>query len=372
VRFYFSAGESSGDEYAAKLMEEMRKLSPKVAFRFEGVGGTQMKRAGAYMVADSSKWGAIGVASALKVAPRVIRGGIKAKKLLQRGEPGVFIPIDFGFFNVRLAKAARAAGWSVLYFMPPGSWRRRAQGDGLADITDEIVTPFSWSAALLSTQGARAHWYGHPMKQIIEQMNIPDEHDESTSIAILPGSRVQEIRMNIGAIAEAVEKVSPNFTLEIAVASSISPDYMRQLWKRHSKSKHKVVFTQGNTIQVLKRARAGIICSGTATLQAALCRCPHVCIYRLSWMSVMEARIVGLRPEFIALPNVILRKKVVPELIHKSASPKAIAIELLKIIANGPERDAQLDGFYEMESELGGSDAITKTASLAMKLMLSP
>src|SRR5688572_21772274 len=123
MRVFFSAGEASGDAYAAALLREMVRLGSGLRFLFEGVGGSQLSAAGANVVVDSSKWGAISILQSLKVAPRVVGGYSKAKRALRKGRPGLFIPIDFGYVNVRLARYAKKQGWKVLYFIPPGSWR---------------------------------------------------------------------------------------------------------------------------------------------------------------------------------------------------------------------------------------------------------
>lgn len=357
--------------YGARLLCELKKLHPTTPMVLEAIGGAQLKAAGARMHADSTRWGAMGIVQSIKVAPRVYKGFLGARKSIRVGEPGVMIPIDFGFFNVRLARMAREYGWKVLYFMPPGSWRRSLHGEGLAEITDEVVTPFSWSSGVLSSLGVHVHWYGHPLKQIIEEHPTPWEGETSTSIAVLPGSRVHEVKRNLKAIARAGEKIPKTLTFEVAVASTIDRNWIVELWRRYSESDRKVVFTEGDTIGVLKRARAAVICSGTATLEAALCQCPMVVIYKFSPVMELEARILRLRPEYIALPNIVCNRRVVPELIQRKANPKTIAIELLQLVEQGPFRESQMNAFNQIYNDLGPSDAISRTASLALKMVVS-
>jgi lipid-A-disaccharide synthase len=371
VRIFLSTGEASGDMYGAYLLREIRKLQPKSPMRIEAIGGRLLKAEGAYMVADSSRWGAMGVVEAAKVFPRVARSYARAKKLLRTGEPGLFVPIDFGFMNVKLCAYAKQVGWRVLYFMPPGSWKRSVHGESLPSITDEVVTPFEWSSGVLSAQGAHVHWYGHPLKQVLHDSSNVEVERDPARIAILPGSRAPEVDMNMSVIARAADRITKYITLEFAVASSIDPNHVVRLWRRHYQGERPVIFTQDDAMGVLRRCHAAIVCSGTATLQAALCRCPMVVIYRVSKMAEMEARVLRIRPKFISLPNIVLNKSVVPELIQQAASPKAIAIELLQLVEEGPERQAQLEAFEQVDELLGGEDAITRTASLALRLLIN-
>ncbi len=354
--------------YGAYLLREIKKRRTGTPLLAEAIGGRQLMDAGANMVALSSRWGAMGIVESVRVFPRIIRSFVKARKVMRIGDPGLFVPIDFGFMNVRLCKFARDAEWKVLYFMPPGSWRRRSQGEGLAELTDEIVTPFPWSSAILGAHGARVHWYGHPLKQIVAESGLESSGDTSTTIAVLPGSREHEVSLNMSVIAKSMEKLSRFLSLEFAVASSIKPSRVRELWQKHYSGDRKVTFVENDTLGVLMRARAAIVCSGTATLQAALCGCPMVVIYRLSKMMELEARILRLRPEYISLPNIVANRRLVPELIQQKATAKNIAMELLPLVDNGPERESQMKGFIHVSHELGDWEAITDTATLALKM----
>jgi lipid-A-disaccharide synthase len=370
VRIFFSAGEASGDMYGSLLLGEIRKKRPDLLIQIDAIGGRQLAAAGAHLVADSSRWGAIGIIESLKVVPRIVGCYLKARRALRIGQPGLFIPIDFGFMNIRLARLARQLDWRVLYFMPPGSWRRTTQGESLPEVTDEIVTPFSWSAGILNGIGGHAHWYGHPAKQIIEAAFAQPITADPNRIAVLPGSRKSEVRLNLAAIAKAAKALPAGATIEIALAPNVKRPVAIDIWQRNYKGSSNAIFTERDTIGALRRARAAVVCSGTATLEAALCRCPMVVIYKVSKLAEMEARILRIRPTYISLPNIILNRKVVPELIQHAAKPSAIAGLMLSIAADGNERESQLQGYDEIYNALGPSDAISRTASLALGLLL--
>lgn len=382
MRVFLSTGEASGDAYAAELVEEMRRLGGS-GFRYEGLGGTRMKAARIALVADTSRWGAISIAQSLAAFPRAVGGYYRAKRALDK-DPGLFIPIDFGYANIRLSRHAKNRGWKVLYFVPPGSWRRDRQGKDLASLTDAIATPFSWSAEILVANGAKAHWFGHPIRQLLRKAVNQVEAVETVSpfldgprVAILPGSRKHEIEENLPVIAEAVRSLSSDTggfsplaaTLEFALAPNVDEEEVRAQWRRLVPERDHDRFVKGDTYGVLRRGRAAIVCSGTATLEAALCGCPMVVIYRVTKAMVIEAKLIGWRrPRFIALPNILLNRQVVPELVQVEATPLAIRTHLDGLLGDTPEREAQLAAFEELSTVLGPEDAITQTAQLALEM----
>ncbi len=364
MNVFLSAGEASGDAYAAAFVLELTRLSDST-HSYAGMGGQRFKQTGAKVIADSSSWGAISILEALKVYPRVVASYYQVKKYLRTQKPGLFVPIDFGYVNIRLARHAKNHGWKVLYFVPPGSWRKDRQGKDLGAISDAISTPFSWSAELLNQQGAKASWFGHPIKQLLRNRQLGVAPTQSERIAVLPGSRSHEIDQNLPLLASAVD--SP---IEFGLAPAIDVDAFKAQWEKLAPGRKNDQFSQGDVYRVLTQNRAAVVCSGTATLEAALCRCPMVVIYKFPKSAELEAKLVGFkRPQFVALPNILLGRQVVPELIQEFATPKALKDELAKILANDGVRDDQIRSFDELDEMLGPSDAITQTALLAIELI---
>lgn len=362
MRLFLSAGEASGDAYGAALVSA---LGPVDGLRIEAIGGPKLRAAGARLVADSTRWGAIGIAQSLRVVPRLLRSYYRAKRTVGSGVPGLLVPIDFGYMNLRLARHAKNRGWRVLYFIPPGSWRRDRQGGDLPALTDAIVTPFPWSEEMLAAMGANAHFFGHPLKQMVAA--APAHSGPRETVAVLPGSRDDEVARNLPVIAGAVRGLDAS--LEFAVAASIGADAMRTAWRRAAPSRSGDRFTEGDTYGVLKRARAGIVCSGTATLEAALCRCPMVVVYRVGPLAVLEAKLVRLTFDFISQPNILLQRAALPELIQDAATSENVRAALLPLLAESVERAAQLAAFEELDALLGPADAITRTADLLREML---
>lgn len=357
MRVFVSAGEASGDAYGAALIEEMQNLS-STELTFEAVGGPRLQASGAKLVTNSTHWGAISIFQALRAVPRVLGGYYRAKRALSKGKPGLFVAIDFGYVNIRFCRHAKNRGWKVVYFIPPASWRRDKQGKDLPVLTDAIATPFSWSAEILRGMGANAHWYGHPIKQLLGDTNPTTDR---VTLALLPGSRKHEIEENVPALAEALADW-PSL-IEFAVAPSADVDSIKGLWPRKEDT-----FTQGDTYGVLRRAHAAVVCSGTATLEAALCRVPMVIVYRVPKSMEIESKLIGFKqPKYIGLPNILLQRDVVPELVHLDATPQAIRSCVDNLWQDGPQRSRQLQDFDELDTTLGPADAITQTARLALE-----
>ena len=359
MRTFLSAGEASGDAYGAALVAEFSRRGEEGPF--EGLGGPRMRAGGVALVADSSQWGAITIAQSLPLVRRVFGAYFRAKRALATGKPGLFVPIDFGYVNVRLARHARRRGWRVLYFVPPGSWRRHKQGKDLPAVAHRIVTPFSWSAEILAGMGAEARWFGHPIKSLMERGDAPAAPRET--LALLPGSRAHEIAANLPVLAEAFRDWPR--PIEFALAPTADVGAVRALWPREGDA-----FTVGDTLGALRRARAAVVCSGTATLEAALLRVPMAVVYQADDKMRREERILtrlGLfrRPEYVALPNILLQRPSVPETIDR-VDPAALRAQVDALWEEGAARAAQLEDFEELDVLLGPSDAVAQAIEWAL------
>ena len=364
---FISAGEASGDAYGAALISEMRRLAPKAEIEFWAIGGRRLSDGCDKLVADSARWGAISFTQSAKSYFRIIPLALRIRRRLRR--PGsdvrLLIPIDFGFFNSRLARSARRSGWKVLSFIPPGSWRRDRQAAWAPQIYDAVSTPFSWSAEILERNGTPAvHWFGHPLKQLVRERTATTVEPRN-QIALLPGSRAHELAMNLPLIAASL----PDLPGEFALAAGTDVTAFARRWNALAPGR-KDVFTVGDASGVLLRSRAAIVCSGTATLEAALCRCPMAVIYALSRTMEFERRLFGIqRPKFVALPNILLDRLLVREFVAEDALPEKVGPFVRELLKKGPEREAQLAGFDELDGTLGPDDAITKTARLALEML---
>jgi lipid-A-disaccharide synthase len=369
-----SAGEASGDTYAARLIQAIRdgwaQIDGMPSLEFGGLAGTRTENLGVKLIRNTSQWGAMGFTQAARKYLLVLRSWFKCKHFLLNNRPGLLIPIDFGFANIRLARHAKRGGWKVLYFIPPGSWRRDSQGQDMPFVTDAVVTPFDWSEKILRDLGANAFWFGHPIKQLIaeESKSLDKACSRSDNLlAILPGSRDHELDSNLPLVAKIVEGL--DCSLEFVVAPSFDPKKFEQRWKRLSN--RPATFTVGQSANVLLRSRAAIVCSGTATLEAALCNCPMVVIYELPAILKYELKVrFYQRPKYISLPNIMLDRDAVPEYVeYHGIPPDKVRQQVQLLLPDGEARSAQLREFEDLAKLLGPSDAIDQAAKLAISML---
>ena len=354
MRVFISAGEASGDLYGAALAARLLPMG----FDVTGLGGSRMAALGLPLIGDSSRWGSISIVQSFREGLRGIGTYNRLKAALRTGPPGVFVPIDFGYMNLRLCRFARAAGWKVLYFIPPGSWRRDRQGADIPLLTDEVVTNFPWSAEILSSMGASAHFYGHPLLEIHSDVLSSDL--PRSGLAVLPGSRRSELEQLLPILGMALSDYPGVITLPVPPRHI---ELVRRLWNRGT---DQIIdgSKDGAVIGTLKSAERAVVCSGTATLEAALSKTPMVAVYKVSKAVEIETKLIGFKlPEFVSQPNILLQRAVVPELIQEGLT----AVSLRDTLAN-LDVGRQLQGFDEIEALLSPSTCLTQTVELIQKL----
>lgn len=337
-------------------IEPGRLMTESVA----GIGGRRLREAGVGIIDDSSNWGAVGILESLMVAPRVARGYRIARSLIRATKNGLFIPIDFGFINVRLAREAKLNGWKVLYFVPPGSWRKDKQGSDLPAVCDAIVTPFDWSQKILADMGANAHFFGHPIKDLVARSQFAGER---SGLALLPGSREHEVAHNLPVLAEVARQL--RLPVKIAVAPNLDPHTVQQAWQQVGGTEAE--FLHG-TYQVLQSCTAAVVCSGTATLESALCKTPLVVVYRGSKLMELEYHIRRPKIDHISMTNILLDRRAVPELIQWDATPEGVLKELEPLLTETSARAQQLSAFDELDALVGPAGCFERTAELALSL----
>lgn len=355
------SGEASGDLYGADLAQALRKHIPDLTVY--GVGGARMQAAGVQLIADSRAWGAIGVVESLKVAPKVYLAYQRVKRFMRSHKPDVLIPIDFGAFNVPLSCWAYRQGVRVAYYIPPGCWRRERQGSDLPRCTHQVLTPFAWSAEQLQSMGATAHWMPHPLLRLAQPSEDKATYCERLGldpyrpiIALLPGSRRHEVKALAplyARVAESVYTVAPEAQFALSVASHLPVDWVHALWADGSKQ---WVPTETRSVwNLLAHADVAIVCSGTATLEAALLNTPMLIVYRGDWLMNAEYKLRKrrLNLRWIGLPNLILQRDVCPEFIQDSATPPALTRALLGLLQNPDQQQAQRESFREIRRILG-------------------
>lgn len=356
---WITAGEASGDLVGAMLAVRLREQVEGV--RIFAVGGPRLVKAADELLADSSNWGAIGIARSLPKVPMIALVYRRLLRLAGEHPPVLHIPIDFGAMNIPLARRMRGMGTKVLYYMPPGSWRKTKQGRDLPCVADLIATPFEWSARILGEMGARAEWVGHPLLDALP----PAPAEREPLIVVMPGSRDHEISANLPVIAAACATLK-GYRFVAALTPHADATEVRRIWG--ARCGLELGISVGENARELSRARGAVICSGTATLEAAVADCPLVVVYRGDAVMNFEYRLRKPKFEFIALPSILLGRKVCEELIQEQATPERIAAALTRLLV-GPEREAQLADLAQVRAALGERGASERVATMAAGLL---
>ena len=373
---FISAGEASGDWAGSMLVEALRKRG--VTSRFRGVGGKLMREAGVELLADSSTWGVIGLLAAIPKLPMAYSARFRARAEWRKKPPAVVVLIDCGPFHMPLARIARGLAIPVLYYLPPGAWSRRSRRLSLREIADVIATPFPWSRDILAGGRARVEWVGHPAVERCRPQLSPAEayakyrlRPDGPILALAPGSREQETKSLVPVFVEAarlLQQELPGIQFLVPVAPNVDKHSLRDHFQAGGVSP---VLLKGMDYDALQLARAGVVCSGTATLEFTCLRLPMLVVYRPSLAVTLQFRLRQLRGagSFFGLPNIIANRQVVPELFGAGASPEAISSCVKDLISNERALSEMKEELDEVAAALGPPTASDRTAELVIELI---
>jgi lipid-A-disaccharide synthase len=355
----------------AALAQEMRRRRPDLAFW--GIGAVRMREAGVELLYDSSDFSAIGLPSVLAKIPRMSVVLRRMRRELARRRPALFIPRDFGVFNLRLAAHAKSLGIPVFAYFPPGSWSKEPRrAVRIASVATRIATPFPWSETILREAGADATFVGHPLLDMLaphreERARLAP--GDAPLIALLPGSRDAEVRYILPRMLDAAELLSARLE-GVRFGVSLAPTIGESVLRKALAGRAGSITVERDTQGLLARSTAAAVKSGSVTLEAAILGVPMVVVYAGSALAYWHYRkFYAHRVPFIAMPNILAGRQIVRELIQQDMTPRAIADELLRLVCNERDRQAMLRDLAEAVAPLGEPGAIGRTASLALDLI---
>lgn len=368
-RILLSAGETSGDLHGAALARELKRRWPNA--QLFGFGGDRMKAAGVELWAHTDQLAVMGFVEVARHLPFFLRLLRTTREEMRNQPPDLFIPIDYPGFNLRLARHAKSLGIPVLYYIAPQVWAwHRSRMRELADNTDRLAVVLPFEESLFREAGAAVTFVGHPLLDVPaitvtrEQFCAQYGLDAAQPIlALLPGSRRQEVRSHTELFAAAARLVAqqvPEVQPVIAQAPGIDrSDYGDVNWP--------LVQDSGD---LLNFAHAALTKSGTSTLQCALSLTPMVIAYRMNPLTYAIARRV-VEVEHIGLVNLIAGRQVAPEFVQDAATPEALANALLPLVREGETREKTLNELRQIRQMLAGDarGAAVHVADLAAELV---
>jgi lipid-A-disaccharide synthase len=364
---YFVAGEVSADNHGAALMRSLRKLDGEL--NFVGRGGPQMQE-----VAGERFKNWIGEAAVLGLWEVVRKYGYFRQQFhetlreIRESKPDAVVLIDYPGFNLRLARALRgqARQQKIIYYISPQVWAwNRGRIKRMAHFIDLMLCIFPFEVDLYKQAGLRALFVGHPMIERLWARKIDTERDRNL-IGIFPGSRSREVRKIFPVmleVARELRKHNPNLRFEVAAASEQLAREMKPAIAGldQSQKREAIQIKIDETAAIMQHAWAGIIASGSATLEAAFFRLPFVLIYKVAWPTYVAARLV-VNVKYLGMPNLLANKEVVPEFIQHRAKPNAIVKALRPLIENANARERMISEFDAMVPQLGDIGASERAA----------
>ena len=371
------AGESSGDVTGAHLVQALKGISPDL--NFWGAGGSRLREAGVDVAVDMSGSGTIGIAATLKSLPSLAVQYFRMRSLLLNRRPDLFIPIDFGAFNIRLGQIARENGIPVIYYFPPSSWRRRPRNAAkLIACGGKVITPFPWSAEILGQAGVDARFVGHPLLDIVKPSCSREEFltelglDPSvTTVGLLPGSRAHEIREHLPVLGACAQMIQAELgKVQFIVGAAWGGDKMLHRME-HSDDDHfpPIRVVERRTYDCMAASDLLIASSGTATLEAAILGVPMVIIYRGSAIMRFEYQLrKSSLEDFIGMPNIVADRGVCPELLNEDVTAEKVANVALSILKD-PDRIIKMKReLAEVSARLGESGAVGRAARTVIEM----
>lgn len=363
MKYYIIAGEASGDLHGSNLMKALFKEDEKADIRFWG--GDLMQAVGGTLVTHYKERSFMGFAEVI-MNLKTILGFIKfCKKDIEAFKPDVIIFIDNSGFNLRIAKWAKEEGYKTHYYISPQVWASRAgRVKKIKRDIDAMYTILPFEKPFYDNYGYDVNFVGHPLIDAISNRTLVDENAfrkdhnlcNKPIIALLPGSRKQEIKKMLDVMLSVVDDFGD---YQFVIAGAPSQDF--SFYQSIIQSRN-IAFVDNKTYDLLSISFAALVTSGTATLETALFKVPQVVCYKANNISYQIAkRIITLK--FISLVNLIMDREVVTELIQGDLNTKRLKKELASIL-NPDKREQLFLDYFELEKKLGGKGASQKTAKL--------
>ncbi len=367
MTIYFVAGEVSADNHGAALMRSLRELDGEI--KFVGRGGPQMQQ----MAGGQFKnW--IGDAAVLGLWEVLRKYGYFQEQFhqtlaeIQKSKPDAVLLIDYPGFNLRLARALRhqAPRQKIIYYISPQIWAwNRGRIKRMAQSINRVLCIFPFEVDFYSQAGLRALFVGHPMIERLRARRIETQRDRNL-IGLFPGSRSREVRKIFPVMLETareLRKLNQNLRFEVAAASEQLAQEMQPFVAglEQPQDRAAIQIKLDETVVIMQRAWAGIVASGSATLEAAYFRLPFVLIYKVAWPTYLAARLV-VSVKYLGMPNLLADKEVVPEFIQHRAKPNAMVKAVQPLIENANARDEMISQFDSIIPKLGDSGASERAA----------
>jgi lipid-A-disaccharide synthase len=383
LRILISAGEASGEMYGAQLIEALRRAAEQrpaelrsartgeapvpttgEELDFFGVGGDRMRAAGCDTVVDAKDLAVVGITEILGHLPKILGLYRRLIREADKRRPDLAIVIDSPAFNWRVARQMKRRGIPTVYYVAPQFWAwRQGRVRLLRDYIDKALVIFPFEEKFYRERGVDATFVGHPLAELprptIERSDYAGQFQLDSSktwVTLMPGSRVKEVRMNLPTILESAARLGTGYEFLLPVAPTLDRDFLRSLIGQQRTT------LVPEALPALWHSRAGIVASGTATVEAAMMNTPFVMVYRVSPLTYLLGKPRVKVPRF-AMVNLIAEEDVVPELVQHDFTTSKVAASLNEILPDGHARERMLEGLARVKARLRAPVASAGAAS---------
>jgi len=371
IPLLLSAGEASGDMYAARLA---KALQERLDVRIFGMGGPQMRSAGVEIITDYSEVAVVGITEILKHLPFLLRAMERLVSEAEKRQPPFAILTDFPGFHLRLARKLKPKGIRNVYYICPQFWAWRPWRVNLVRRRFvKALCIFPFEEEFFRDAGVPTEFIGHPLvgavNAIKDRQHFCEEYGLDAGrkiVTILPGSRAAELADHLPVLQEACARIHGRVPAQFVVAAAHSRDVAQLQVQWPAGVKPRVI--EGGTYNALAAADAAIVSSGTATVEAALLNTPMVAIYRVSPVTATLAKPL-VRTPFFGMVNLIVEKQAVPELVQDDFTPERVAAETLRLLQDPNAREAQRKSLAEVRKRLGPPGAVDRAADAIVALL---
>jgi lipid-A-disaccharide synthase len=361
--------------YGAQLIEALRRRDPQL--EFFGVGGERMRAAGCDTVVDARDLSVVGITEILSRLPQIY--GLYQRLIAEADQrkPDLAIVIDSPAFNWRVARQMKKRGIPVVYYVAPQFWAwRQGRVRLIRDYVDKALVIFPFEEKFYRDRGVDATFVGHPLAELPQP--AMDRNDYAAQfqldpakhwITLMPGSRVKEVRMNLPTILEAAAQLGSDYEFLLPVAPTLGRAFLQSLIHPQP------ITLVPESLPALWHSRAGIIASGTATVEAAMMRTPFVMVYRVSQLTYLLGKPRVKVPRF-AMVNLIAGEQIVPELVQHDFTAANVVARLQEILPEGAARSRMLEGLTQVKTRLlppqsGAAGPPPQPADRAASIILS-
>lgn len=363
MKYYITAGEASGDLHASNLMKEIKNKDPEAEFRF--LGGDLMLKQGGTLVKHFKETAYMGLFDVI-INLRTILKNIKfIKNDILKTKPDVVILVDYPGFNLRIAEFAHTENFNVYYYISPKIWAwKQSRVKKIKKYIDKLFIIFPFEKEFYKKHNYEVEYVGNPIldavdteKKDITVFKKKYKLNDKKIIALLPGSRKQEIKHNFPGMLKVAEKFT-DYQFLVAAAPSLG----KNIFQKYIKNKN-VKLIYNDTYELLKHSEAAIVTSGTATLETAVLNVPELVCYKGDHISYQIAKRL-VKVDYISLVNLIMQKEVIKEFIQYDMTVENICNELELLLHNDVYRINMLNNFAELKIKLGGKGASERAAGI--------